>query len=197
MDALWPLELVRYAADKMIMPGMDRGFGKSVGERFPDVFNIDVPSIFYSRLEILGLPTGDSLRARLCLMHICTFCATLSCRCVSHTRMHCCSLIFMSSPTDVGMTLEDVVSTFKSHGVVLEEKNVTRMSEFRRDADIRTSTKLVFGTPEQAREVRCMGGGASRCRPFFRVVFTFAVPLNGVLIVGIYQARIYNHGHCT
>lgn len=69
MDALWPLELVRYAADKMIMPGMDRGFGKSVGDRFPDVFNIDVPSIFYSRMEILGLPTGDCFCARLCLMH--------------------------------------------------------------------------------------------------------------------------------
>lgn len=65
------------------------------------------------------------------------------------------------------MTLEDVVSTFKSHGVVLGEKNVTRMSEFRRDSEIKTSTKLVFGTPEQAREVRCMGGGTCGCRPFF------------------------------
>jgi hypothetical protein len=155
MDALWPLELVRYAADKMIMPGMDRGFGKSVGERFPDVFNIDVPSIFYSRMEVLGLPTGD---ARLYFARcspapfVQPFSGRVSLACISlRLFLHRFQFQF-----DVGMTVEDVVDTFKSHGVALEEKNVTRMSEFRRESDIRTSTKLVFGTPEQAREVRCI-----------------------------------------
>lgn len=58
MDSLWPLELVRYAADKMLEPGADRGYGPSVGHRFPSAFIIEAPKIFRRRIEIIGVPDG-------------------------------------------------------------------------------------------------------------------------------------------
>ncbi len=57
MDATWPLDLVRFAVDKL-MQTKDLGYGSNIGVRFANVFHIAVPQIFLKRLEIIGIPAG-------------------------------------------------------------------------------------------------------------------------------------------
>ena len=148
MDSLWPLELVRYVADKMVLPKMDRGFGSNVGERFPDVFQINVPRALLSRIEVLGLPQGvlPGDGRGVCAGH-----------------HFCLAMVFASTPrlAATGITQADVCKIFKDAGVVIEESSLTNISEFKQGASVRTSTKVKFSTPEQAKEVRYGGSTAA------------------------------------
>ena len=67
LDALWPLELVRFAIDTIASDDKTPLFDPA--KKAPivhDVFRISLPSEFFTRMEIVGVPSGQWLLLLCC-----------------------------------------------------------------------------------------------------------------------------------